>query len=105
MNLYSNLAFFHLAHDDKFQPKGTTSYILSNMFQAPESVKIFHIGKVSKKMPIFRLPIHPQKGLLLQMPRKLLNSSKGIFPHFQLTQKGKTDRPRSDRAFGKRIQR
>jgi hypothetical protein len=105
MNLYSNLAFFHLAHDDKFQPKGTTSHILSNMFQAPDNVKIFHIGRVSEKNLKSRLPIHAQKDLLLQMPRKLLNSSKGNFPSSQLIEKGKTDRARSDRAFGKRIQR
>jgi hypothetical protein len=103
MNLYSNLAFFHLAHDDKFQPKGTTSYILSNMFQSPDTVKIFHIGKVSPKIFIFRLPIHPQEDMLLQMPRKLLNPSKGIFSSTLLTPEGKRDRTFLNRAIRKRI--
>jgi hypothetical protein len=44
MNLYSNLAFYHLSEEDKFQPKGVTEQVLTNMFPQKDLVKLFHIG-------------------------------------------------------------
>jgi len=43
MNLYSNILYFHLSKEDKFQSKGVDQYLLDTVISQPKQRKIFHV--------------------------------------------------------------